>query len=252
MLAAIGVLIPWFRGEVRNTRERLVWSALMLLFVGIELWSIYRADAENEEEQKHSWCLQEQRFDQVYNKAQQAANAANDGINEMRGLMNSSQRIESTTEETLKQETGNHQFCMLKPGAPLGRNADGKEVFRMEVVNWGTLPLNYCNVFILDASPVKPDETYGDAMKRFQGLGGGQLGPLPPGRFVGKPYETDAKVTNILLPEGAYLIDIHTRNDRFTEDLNFDPIQQMRIKVSDDNGKIIYSDPKSPGNGKPK
>jgi hypothetical protein len=241
-LAAVGVLVPWFRGEVKKTRERAFWSTVLFFFVGLELWAIRRSDIEHEEELQHSWCVQEQRFDQIHDESQRAAQKATDGVEKMEQLIESARQIALTTKDSLAQETGAHEFCYLFAGGSVGKTSDGKIIYGLAVAAYGELPLEHCHVRILENRPIVSSE---DFNRQMAGRASKELGPLTPGKIRGG-NGVRFVTTGILLPEGSYYVQITTRNDLFYEmlDIHSVPGQALnKIQIRDDSWKIIYSEP---------
>ena len=64
LLALIGVLVPWFRGEA-NRREKALWTLLMFVFVGLEIRSIYMDQAEHDKQQADARTQQINSFSQI-------------------------------------------------------------------------------------------------------------------------------------------------------------------------------------------
>ncbi len=243
LLAGIGVIVPWFRGNARRT-EKAIWTLLRFIFVFEEIWAIHQSQVEHDEEQHQSWCLQEQRFQQIANKADQATDTAKVGVDKMKHLVSSAQHISSTTQEALNQLTGNGEYCFLSARRVVGRDEHGKLLVEVMVANPGPLPLDVCHVRVRYDGLVMSVE---DEKRMFVAIADEQLGPMPPGKIPGKKGYR-GQMTNIVLPEGDYWVNIETRNDRFYEALKIDAAANgvtvtNSIKVQNDRGKVVYREP---------
>lgn len=64
VLAVIGVLVPWFRGDA-SRREKAMWTIAMFVLLGLELRTLYRDRTEHDEEQTTARCQQLQSFQRI-------------------------------------------------------------------------------------------------------------------------------------------------------------------------------------------
>jgi hypothetical protein len=62
ILAVVGVVVPWFKGEHASRTERAIWSVGMFLCMGLEIRSIYLAQAQHDEEQERARSEQLENF----------------------------------------------------------------------------------------------------------------------------------------------------------------------------------------------
>src|ERR1700761_3574381 len=65
LLAVVGVLIPWFKGDNVHPRERMWWSILMVGCFVLELRTIYLDQSQHDHEQQHSRCEETAEFESV-------------------------------------------------------------------------------------------------------------------------------------------------------------------------------------------
>lgn len=72
LLAVLGVLVPWFRGNEIGKGERAFWTFLMFSFVGLEIRTIYLDQAQHEREQAFARCQQLESFQNIANRIEQA------------------------------------------------------------------------------------------------------------------------------------------------------------------------------------
>jgi hypothetical protein len=64
LLAVVGVLVPWFRGEAGKS-EKAFWTFLMFLCVGLEIRTIYLDQAQHDREQTLARCQQLESFQKI-------------------------------------------------------------------------------------------------------------------------------------------------------------------------------------------
>jgi hypothetical protein len=65
ILAVVGVLVPWFKGEKVHLRERMWWSILMIACFALELRTIYLDQSQHDHEQQQSRCEETAKFEAV-------------------------------------------------------------------------------------------------------------------------------------------------------------------------------------------
>ena len=64
LLAVVGVLVPWSRGEAGKS-EKAFWTFLMFLCVGLEIRTIYLDQAQHDREQTLARCQQLESFQKI-------------------------------------------------------------------------------------------------------------------------------------------------------------------------------------------
>jgi hypothetical protein len=134
--------------------------------------------------------------------------------------MSSMKTVMNTAQKSLDQVTGNRQFCYVEVHTYF-RTATQPETYHLRKMNSGPLPLDVCHIVVRDEG--------------FQKIFEGDLGPVPPG----KDWLVQ-NVTSIVLPRpGKYHIEIFTRNDRFVENLSFDPGGSQKVEVRNLHGKVL-------------
>lgn len=109
LLAVIGVLVPWFRGET-SPREKAFWTFLMFAFVGMEIRTIYLDSAQHDREQAFARCQQLQSFSDIGNGIKAAINQSQQQFQE---TMSRSNRILTAERDSLNTFTGGNSFCYI-------------------------------------------------------------------------------------------------------------------------------------------
>jgi hypothetical protein len=222
------------RASYLTRAEGVLWIVIAFTLFVLEVRAITNDRHQHDAEQ----AAQKAQFEKVL---QQQQTQFDKTLAEMRGLGEVGKHALESSVTALHQITGGGQFCYLM-ALPAG-SANGRTVFGLAVMNSGPLPLDVCRVLIHDNSPIK---SAADAERNFQVIVDRELGPLPPGTTQGQKG-TQGFVTDIIVPEGSYYIQINTRNDRFYETLTIHPNVPGKglesIEVRDQQWKIVHSEP---------
>jgi hypothetical protein len=65
LLALIGVLVPWLKGNTVGPRERAIWTIVMFTLVALEIRSIYLDQAEHDKQQADARAAQLEQFQKI-------------------------------------------------------------------------------------------------------------------------------------------------------------------------------------------
>jgi hypothetical protein len=65
LLGALGVVVPWVRGDVLSRREKAFWTSMMFALVGLEVHSIYLDRAQHDREQSLAHCQELENFREI-------------------------------------------------------------------------------------------------------------------------------------------------------------------------------------------
>jgi hypothetical protein len=80
LLAILGVLVPWFRGEA-SRREKAFWTFAMFLFVGLEIRTLYLDRSQHDREQALARCQQLESFTAIANGIQSSIDGSKTQFN---------------------------------------------------------------------------------------------------------------------------------------------------------------------------
>lgn len=102
LLAIVGVLVPWFRGEA-GKREKAFWTILMFLFVGLEIRTLYLDQAQHDREQAFARCQELESFQKI---ADTLDNAISRSSAQFETTMTNMGKIITKQDATLHQTMG--------------------------------------------------------------------------------------------------------------------------------------------------
>lgn len=120
LLAVVGVLVPWFRGEATK-REKAFWTFLMFLFVGLEIRTIYMDRTQHDREQSLARCEQLESFEKI---ADGIDNAMSDSNAQFAATVTNFGRVLIKQDATLTQTMGGTsypEFLATFPSDPASR-----------------------------------------------------------------------------------------------------------------------------------
>ena len=127
LLAIVGVLVPWFRGEA-GKREKAFWTFLMFLFVGLEIRTLYLDQTQHDREQEFARCQQLESFQKI---ADGIDTAISNSTAQFVATMNNMGEILAKQDNTLTQTMGGTTFPMFLPMHSLDPNNDMWPVLMM-------------------------------------------------------------------------------------------------------------------------
>ena len=180
-LAGFGVVVPWLTGEVQSRGKKALWSCVMFVFVGIELWAIHRSEVEHDEDQRHAWCLQEQKFGQIANQLQNSVESNNQNfgtvMSEATKVFDQTSSAAISARNAVNDITGGDGFIYLAfYGGPDSLAS---------IVKVGTTPLYNVDVSVVDCrgsfEHILPNEPVARRLGCFvlDSFGGKRLGDFP-------------------------------------------------------------------------
>jgi hypothetical protein len=106
LLGGVGVLVPWFRGKA-GRREKAFWTFLMLLFVWLEIRTIYLDQSQHDHEQALARCQQLESFQKI---ADTLNTAISDSSAQFVATMNGMTTILTKQDTTLNQTMGGNSY----------------------------------------------------------------------------------------------------------------------------------------------
>jgi len=109
LLAVVGVLVPWFRGEAKP-REKAFWTFLMFLFVGLEIRTIYLDQAQHDREQALARCQQLESFHEIANGI---TGAITQSQQQFEKTMSASNLIVGKVADAINVSTGGRSFAFI-------------------------------------------------------------------------------------------------------------------------------------------
>jgi hypothetical protein len=146
-LALVGVLVPWFRGDT-SRREKAFWTIVMLLFMYLEIRTLYLDRDEHDREQAHVQCEELDRFSKIAAGLSSSIDASksqySDTINHVDGVSNTTQGIADIARENLQYLSGGKSFAYVAIPPYVLQGA----AFTVNLVNDGPNPLTGLSVTI--------------------------------------------------------------------------------------------------------
>lgn len=109
LLAVVGVLVPWFRGQT-SPREKAFWTFLMFLFVGLEIRTIYLDQARHDREQALARCQQLARFQRIATELDAAITQSREDFDQ---TMKRSDSILVGVVDAINISTGGRSFVLI-------------------------------------------------------------------------------------------------------------------------------------------
>jgi hypothetical protein len=131
ILAVVGVVVPWFKGEHASRTERAMWSVGMFLCMGFEIRSIYLAQAQHDKEQEMARSEQLKSFTRIADGINTAiANSRDQFDTTMEGLRTNLVTATDTFNQTRPKADVLFEVCVydplrplsIRPNAPVGIN----------------------------------------------------------------------------------------------------------------------------------
>lgn len=219
LLAIVGVLVPWFRGEV-SKREKAFWTFLMFLFVGLEIRTIYLDQDQHDREQTLARCQQLESFQKI---AAGIDTAISNSSTQFAATMTNMGEVLTKQDATLTQTMGGTNYPMFLATFPTDPASKEMPVFVITPgKSWShghvptseeTAPLADVTVDIME-NPAKVREMTTSEMDSLMHPTHYNLGTLTvPGMFTA-PFK---------LQKGKrYTLQITTRRGEFREDIYID------------------------------
>jgi hypothetical protein len=198
ILAAVGVLVPWFAGEIKGGK-RALWTLVMFIPVGLEVWSIYMDQIEHDEEQRFERCQDRASFEAIASRINLSItnNQTNFGqtIDKVDGVFQKTKEAANAATEAVNTMTGGKSYIYIaltgsvwgpmktdSPGAFIKGDLFAEGILHFE----GTFPLN--NVYIEKRCPDSKDESISVGTVFPQEIGR----PRPMFYFTFQPRNSDA------------------------------------------------------------
>jgi hypothetical protein len=112
ILGGLGVIVPWlFRPlEKMGRREKAIWTSLMLLFVWLEIRTLYLDRDEHDAEQTHELCVQRKSFENI---ADGISTAISTSQTQFGVTMAQIGKTIAGVEDSIKTQTGGDSFAFI-------------------------------------------------------------------------------------------------------------------------------------------
>ncbi len=229
------------RADRFTSFEKVVWVLISATLFIIEVKAVRR---DRDEFAAQQLGLRKEENSHFAGILQQNQNHFDTSLRKMEAIAELSGKAVYFSSNALQQITGGGQYCYLV-GLPIGPG-----LIALGVVNSGPLPLDRCSV-VVRHKEAPSAHSLEEAVKTFEPpLLTREFGPLPPGETIHPSRGFTLRFSTAVVEPlyDSYKVEIHTRNEDFTESLTVPPEvvagqnkdKFERIEIRDTKGKRIY------------